>query len=131
MAQCFFFFFFYFQPGQDTFFFFFFRKIEKSECSVFYGPKTFKNGTIPSKSGRLASMESNPRFGCRSNILNMLHGINPVRLNGSFVSKCTRPETSHLYQSFTILINTSTGIIVDLNNLRFKWHNDSRHQTVK
>ena len=49
------FFFFFFQPGQDTFLFFF-RKIEKSECSVFYGPKTFKNGTIPSKSGRLASM---------------------------------------------------------------------------
>ena len=61
----------------------------------------------------------------------MLHGIKPVRLNGSFDSKCTRPETSHLYQSFTIPINTSTGIIVDLNNLRFKWHNKSRHQTVK
>ena len=60
-----------------------------------------------------------------------LHGIKPVRLNGLFDSKCTRPETSNLYQSFTILINTSTGIIVDLNNLRFKWHNSSRHQTVK
>ena len=60
-----------------------------------------------------------------------LHGIKPLRLNGSFDSKCTRPETSHSYQSFTILINTSTGIIVDLDNLRFKWHNNSRHQTVK
>ena len=49
-----------------------------------------------------------------------LHGIKPVRLNGSFDSKCTRPVTSHLYQSFTILINTSTGIIIDSNNLRFK-----------
>ena len=48
-----------------------------------------------------------------------LHGIKPVRLNGSFDSKCTRPETSHSYQSFKILINTSTGIIVDLNNLTF------------
>ena len=47
-----------------------------------------------------------------------IHGINPVRLNGLFDSKCTRPETSRLYQSFTILINTSTGVIVDLNNLR-------------
>ena len=60
-----------------------------------------------------------------------LHGIKPLRLNGSFDSKCTRPETSHSYQSFTILINTSTGIIVDLDNLCFKWHNNSRHQTVK
>ena len=60
-----------------------------------------------------------------------LHGIKPVRLNGLFDGKCTRPETSHLYQSFTILMNTSTGIIVDSNNLRFKWHNDYRHQTVK
>ena len=60
-----------------------------------------------------------------------VHGIKPVRLNGSFDSKCIRLETSHSYQSFTILINTSTGIIVDLNNLRFKWHNNSRHQTVK
>ena len=58
------------------------------------------------------------------------HGIKPVRLNVSFDSKCTRPETSHSYQSFTILINTSTGIIVDLNNLSFKWHNNSRHQTI-
>ena len=41
-----------------------------------------------------------------------LHGIKPVRLNGSFDSKWTRPETSHSYQSFTILINTFTGIIV-------------------
>ena len=61
----------------------------------------------------------------------LIHGIKPLRLNGSFDSKCTRPETSHSYQSFTILINTSTGIIVDLDNLRFKWHNNSRHQTVK
>ena len=61
----------------------------------------------------------------------ILHGINPVRLNGSFDIKWTRPETSHLYQSFTILLNTSTGIIVDLNNLHFKWHNDSRHQDYK
>ena len=61
----------------------------------------------------------------------LVHGIKPVRLNGSFDSKRTRPETSHSYQSFTILINTSTGIIVDLNNLRFKWHNNSKHQTVK
>ena len=60
-----------------------------------------------------------------------LHGIKPVRLNGSFDSKCTRPETSHSYQSFTILINTFTGIIVYWHNLRFKWHNYSRHQTVK
>ena len=60
-----------------------------------------------------------------------LHGIKPVRLNGSFDSKYTRPETGHSYQSFTILINPSTGIIVDLNNLCFKWHNNSRHQTVK
>ena len=60
-----------------------------------------------------------------------IHGIKPVRLNGSFDSKCTRPETSHSYQSFTILINTSTGINVALNNLRFKWHNNSRHQTGK
>ena len=61
----------------------------------------------------------------------LLHGIKPVRLNGSFDSKCTRPETSHSYQSFTILINTFTGIIVYWHNLRFKWHNYSRHQTVK
>ena len=60
-----------------------------------------------------------------------LHGIKPVRLNGSFDSKCTRPETSHPYQYFTILINTFTGIIVYWHNLRFKWHNYSRHQTVK
>ena len=60
-----------------------------------------------------------------------IHGIKPVRLNGSFDSKCTRPETSHSYQSFTILINTFTGIIVYWHNLRFKWHNYSRHQTVK
>ena len=25
---------------------------------------------------------------------------------------------------YNVLINTSTGIIVDLNNLRFKWHNN-------
>ena len=61
----------------------------------------------------------------------ILHSIKPVHLNGSFDSTCTRPETSHLNQSFTILINTSTVIIVDLNNLRFKWHDNSRHQTVK
>ena len=61
----------------------------------------------------------------------LIHGIKPVRLNGSFDSKCTRPETSHSYQSFTILINTSTGINVALNNLRFKWHNNTRHQTGK
>ena len=48
------------------------------------------------------------------NRVSALHGIKPLRLNGSFDSKCTRPETSHSYQSFTILINTSTGIIVDL-----------------
>ena len=29
-----------------------------------------------------------------------LHGINPVRLNGSFDSKCTRPETSHFISIF-------------------------------
>ena len=51
------FFFFFFPARSGHVFIFFFRKIEKSECSVFYGPKTFKNGTIPSKSGRLASMK--------------------------------------------------------------------------
>ena len=65
------------------------------------------------------------------NLIYMALMIKPVRLNGSFDSKCTRPETSHSYQSFTILINTSTGINVALNNLRFKWHNNSRHQTGK
>ena len=70
-------------------------------------------------------------FGSITQVPLGLHGIKPVRLNGSFDSKCTSPETSHSYQSFTILINTFTGIIVDLNNLRFKWHNNSRYQTVK
>ena len=49
-----------------------------------------------------------------------LHGIKPLHLNGSFDSKCTRPETSHSYQSFTILINTSTlneTLIPKLKNL--------------
>ena len=57
--------------------------------------------------------------------------LEPLILYRVFDSKCTRPETSNLYQSFAILMNTSTGIIVDLNNLHFKWHNDCRRQTVK